>query len=305
MARASVLIVDDEEDFARLLGDKLAECGYRTRVVTDPKLAFNVAKKERPHVVILDVMMPRLGGFEICRRIRRDPVLYLTPVIMLTAMAGEEELVHGLKQGADDYIPKPFAFAALEESIRAVLKVYSRRGSLDLLTGLLDTRTIRNEITYRLGRDERFALAGIDILHLNEFLDKYGKEKRDELICMSGRVLAETRAEYDLHESGIGHTGGGRFLCILHPEVVKRYFLRVRERFLTAAAGPYGQPLPTSMGGLPLDHGCEAPLDLTVSVLTNLHKKYLTAHEMLDRLSQLRRKGEKVAAGGIYADSRA
>ncbi len=119
---ATVLVVDDEAPLLALVRYNLEKAGYRVLEAVDGREALTVAREERPDIVILDWMLPSLGGIEICRQLRRDGELANTPVIMLTARGEERDRVRGLEAGADDYIPKPFSPAELLARIRAVMR---------------------------------------------------------------------------------------------------------------------------------------------------------------------------------------
>ncbi len=117
-----VLIVEDEESLAQLLEYNLQKEGYRVAVAPDGEEAMTMVSEAPPDLMILDWMLPRLSGIEVCRRLRsRQPTRNL-PIIMLTARGEETERVRGLDTGADDYIIKPFAMTELFARVRAVLR---------------------------------------------------------------------------------------------------------------------------------------------------------------------------------------
>jgi DNA-binding response OmpR family regulator len=138
----TILIVDDKTSVQRLLADYLTENGFRTVVANNDREALYVARHENPDLVLLDIMMPEMDGFEFMRHFRKERN---TPVIMLTAKVEETDKVVGLELGADDYVTKPFGMAELVARVRAVLRrVYEEAPSPDVLrTGdvVLDKKT--------------------------------------------------------------------------------------------------------------------------------------------------------------------
>jgi DNA-binding response OmpR family regulator len=118
-AMKTILIVDDKISAQRLVADYLTANGFRTVVANNGREALYVARHERPDLVLLDIMMPEMDGFEFIRRFRKENN---TPVIMLTARMEETDKVVGLELGADDYVTKPFGMAELVARIRAVLR---------------------------------------------------------------------------------------------------------------------------------------------------------------------------------------
>jgi two-component system response regulator ResD len=120
-ARGSVLVVDDEPTIAEVVARYLERAGYRTRIAGDGDQALEAAAQQRPDLVVLDLMLPRIDGLEVMRRLReqdRDRIA----VILLTAKGEESDRVIGLRLGADDYVVKPFSPAELVARVDAVLR---------------------------------------------------------------------------------------------------------------------------------------------------------------------------------------
>jgi two-component system alkaline phosphatase synthesis response regulator PhoP len=115
-----ILVVDDEPEIVRGLEDNLRFEGYQTFAATDAETALALAAREAPDLVILDLMMPRMSGWDVCRALRARGID--VPIIMLTARGEEADRVRGLEQGADDYITKPFSLRELLARVRAVLR---------------------------------------------------------------------------------------------------------------------------------------------------------------------------------------
>ena len=120
--KSKILIVDDEEDIVDLLEYNLAREGYENIIARDGVEAMQKAASDQPDLIILDIMMPRMDGIEVCRRIREDAVLRNTPILMLTAKTSEEDHVKGLDVGADIYLSKPISVPVLLSQTRALLR---------------------------------------------------------------------------------------------------------------------------------------------------------------------------------------
>ena len=114
-----ILVVDDEPKIVRLARDYLEKNGFRVITAADGQSALTTARRERPDLVILDLMLPQIDGREVCRILRRESDV---PIIMLTALSEEIDQVTGLEIGADDYITKPFSVRALVARVRALLR---------------------------------------------------------------------------------------------------------------------------------------------------------------------------------------
>jgi len=114
-----ILVVDDEPKVARLARDYLEKNGFRVLTAADGQSALTTARRDKPDLVILDLMLPHIDGREVCRRLRRESDV---PIIMLTALSEEIDQVTGLEIGADDYITKPFSVRTLVARVRALLR---------------------------------------------------------------------------------------------------------------------------------------------------------------------------------------
>lgn len=127
--KKKITVIDDDQKLNRLLTDYLAKFGFTVTAYTHPRQGLTALNQELPDLVILDIMLPEMDGFEVCKRIRRD---YSVPIIMLTARGEVTDRVVGLELGADDYLPKPFEPRELVARIQSIL----RRSRGDVKTGV-------------------------------------------------------------------------------------------------------------------------------------------------------------------------
>jgi two-component system alkaline phosphatase synthesis response regulator PhoP len=119
---AKILVVDDEATIRDMLAFKLRNAGHEVSLAIDGGEAMQHAGRDRPDLIVLDVMMPVLGGFEVLHRLKADPELKATPVVMLTAKGQERDILTGLNGGASDYLVKPFSLRELIARIEAALR---------------------------------------------------------------------------------------------------------------------------------------------------------------------------------------
>lgn len=117
-----ILVVEDESDIRTLLLHHLRKDGYSAAGAPDGESGLKQAEERSPHLVVLDLMLPGMDGMAVCRRIRRNPNLRNTPILMLTARGEEEDMVSGLEAGADDYMAKPFSNRVLLARVRSLLR---------------------------------------------------------------------------------------------------------------------------------------------------------------------------------------
>lgn len=123
MARRKILVVDDERYILHILDFSLGSEGYEVITAGDGEQAVERTKSEKPDLIVMDIMMPKMDGFEACKLIKSDPDTREIPVIMLTAKGREVDKNRGMEAGADEYLTKPFSPAKLIERVHSVLGV--------------------------------------------------------------------------------------------------------------------------------------------------------------------------------------
>jgi DNA-binding response OmpR family regulator len=153
-----VLVIEDEPDVAELIRYNLSKEGFEVRVATNGIVGLKHARESRPDMILLDIMVPQMNGWEVCRRLKQDPDTRAIPVIMVTGRAEEGDKVLGFEMGADDYVTKPFSPRELLARIRAVLRRGKSTGtkgkSVHLKAGALEIDRHRFEVTMKGQRVE-------------------------------------------------------------------------------------------------------------------------------------------------------
>ena len=122
MNKQSILLVEDDEDILQLLAFNFESAGFDAHTAEDGAVGLAKARRHKPDLVVLDLMLPGMNGFDVCKELKRDPETMDIPVIMLTARSEEVDRIVGLELGADDYVVKPFSFRELLLRVRAVLR---------------------------------------------------------------------------------------------------------------------------------------------------------------------------------------
>jgi len=148
MGKEKILAVDDEEDILELIQYNLTKEGYQVIPVTSGEEALKKARHQVPDLILLDLMLPGLDGFEVCKAIKNNPLTQHIPIVMVTAKGEESDIITGLELGADDYITKPFSPKVLIARVRAVLR---RKGRQTVDT---ETPLAIHELVIHPGRHE-------------------------------------------------------------------------------------------------------------------------------------------------------
>lgn len=238
--KANILIVDDNPDKLSLLEAALCLAGYRVTTATDGDEALSSIESYQPDLVITDVMMPRMNGYELAQRIRANPITRFIPVIMQTAASRRaEDLRRASEVGALGYITDPTDLDLLLARTRTLLEfkayldVCEEAAFTDHMTGLANRRRFERQLEREVGRTMRyghpFSLLMIDIDNFKNLNDSFGHDVGDDAIRRIGKVLREGTRGIDL----AARIGGEEFAVLL-VETSQEGAIEVAERLRLA-----------------------------------------------------------------------
>ena len=213
-----ILIAEDEPHLREVLRFQLENAGYDVIEAPDGEEAIATAEREMPDLILLDVMMPRMDGYETCKRLRGQFSTRSIPIILLTAKTADSDKVLGLENGANDYVTKPWQARELMLRVRNVLEWSRQQRSASPLTGLPGNVSIGEEIARRLSSSETFALLQLDIDHFKAFNDLYGYSRGDQAIRTLADVLVQAGQRHGGAVSFVGHIGGDDFVVVTGPD---------------------------------------------------------------------------------------
>lgn len=261
-----ILIVDDDEDRRRMLTRLLEREGYEIECLPDGADVFDRVHDSPPDLVLLDVMLPGLSGFEICADLKMAEAMKLTPIILMTSHAVDEEsVVRGLMCGADDYVVTPSRLAELRARIRVQLRnrrtrellewARAQRASLksaafaDALTGVANRRQVDLVVDETLDNGTAVILIMADIDHFKSINDTYGHAVGDKVLQQVAKAMAAHARGSDL----VGRYGGEEFVVIVRgakPVVAEAIAERYRNVVgtLTFAEGQGPKGVSISLG---------------------------------------------------------
>jgi diguanylate cyclase (GGDEF)-like protein len=209
-----VLIADDDPEILELLRFALESETYQVIAAANGEEAFELVKSEHPDIVVLDVNMPKMTGYETLDSIRNNPATCLVPVIMLTSLSKTKDKLTGIKLGADEYLSKPFEVMELVGRIEGLLRRTRESFAANPLTGLPGNVSIEKEIRKRLETKRDFAVVYCDVDNFKSFNDKYGFERGDGAIRLTATVLNEAVSVEGNENDFLGHIGGDDFVVI-------------------------------------------------------------------------------------------
>jgi diguanylate cyclase (GGDEF)-like protein len=248
-----ILVVDDHEDNIELLRARLEARGYEVEGASDGQAALDAVNRTCPDLILLDVMMPKMDGMEVVKRLKSNKALPFIPVIMQTALDSTENKVEGLDAGADDYITKPINFAELEARVNSLLRIKTLQSDLaarekelselndklrlisltDGLTEIENRRSLEMHLhemwQHSMRLHEPIALIICDIDKFKSVNDNYGHQAGDSVLKEFAKLLKSEAREIDR----VGRYGGEEFLLILSGTVLDAavtFAERLREK---------------------------------------------------------------------------
>jgi two-component system, cell cycle response regulator len=247
-----ILVVDDHPDNVEIINVRLSSRGFQIDTATNGEEALQKVHENPPHLILLDVMMPLMDGYEVSRRIKNDDSLPFIPIILVTARDSTQDKVDGLDAGADDYLTKPVNFPELEARVRSMLRIKRLQDELDQknrelelankrlrklsvtdgLTELFNHRHIHELLHEEFERTKRsgepMAVAMMDLDRFKQVNDTYGHPTGDVILYETAQILRDTVREIDM----VGRYGGEEFIAILpgaDEDDAARFAERVRQ----------------------------------------------------------------------------
>ncbi|HEX7241576.1 MAG TPA: diguanylate cyclase [Longimicrobiaceae bacterium] len=251
-----ILVVDDHPDNVEIIDARLSSRGYLIETASNGQEALDKVRVNPPHLILCDVMMPLVDGYEVSRRIKTDESLPFIPIILVTARDSTADKVEGLEAGADDYLTKPINFPELEARVRSMLRIKRLQDELDQknreleeankklrklsitdgLTELFNHRHVHqllhDEFERSLRTGEAMAVAMLDLDRFKQVNDTYGHPTGDVILYETARIIRDTAREIDM----VGRYGGEEFIAIL-PDTGEEEAGQFAERVRRAVEG--------------------------------------------------------------------
>ncbi|MCJ7434277.1 MAG: response regulator [Anaerolineales bacterium] len=230
MAKARLLVVEDDIDIANMLKIYFSGMEFDVDVANRGRDALEKTKHVIPHLIVLDIMLPDIDGYEVCRNLRTSTRTSHIPVIFLTQKDERSDKLQGLELGADDYITKPFDIEELKLRVQGAIRRSERESLTDPHSGLPAGRLIEEQLR-RIIREQGWALLDVRVNNFESFKDVYGFVASDDVLRFAAMLITEVVDETGTTSDFIGHAGGDNFIIISTNDAAPRIRQRLKERF--------------------------------------------------------------------------
>jgi len=231
MSEGRLMIVEDDVDISNMLRIYFQSQGYDVIVAPRGEDALEMCRQQLPHIIVLDIMLPDMDGYDVCRNLRGNLRTSHIPIIFLTQKDERSDKIKGLELGADDYITKPFDLEELKLRVKNSMSRAQYESLTNATTGLPSGRLIEDQLR-KLMRRDGWGIIYVGILGFNEFKDEYGFVAGEEVLRFVAMVMGRAVDSVGTPNDFIGHIGGDDFLIIAaNKEVLPAIAKDLQERF--------------------------------------------------------------------------
>ena len=230
MGKSRLLVVEDDIDIGNMLKIYFSGMDFDVDVAVRGSDALDKTKQALPHLIVLDIMLPDIDGYEVCRNLRTNMRTSHIPVIFLTQKDERSDKLQGLELGADDYITKPFDIEELKLRVQGAIKRAERESLTDPRSGLPAGRLIEEQLR-RIIREKGWALIDARVNNFEPFKDVYGFVAGDDVLRFTAMMVGEVVDDLGTTSDFIGHAGGDNFIIITTSENAAAMKDRIKERF--------------------------------------------------------------------------
>jgi PleD family two-component response regulator len=287
-----ILIVEDDADLAEMLDTLFQDLGYKVSTSPYGEEALVLCERVMPELVILDIYLPDMDGYEVCRRLRNNPLTKHIAVIFLTVRTLKDDKLMGLELGAFDYITKPFDTEELTLRVQNIMRGIQHKRLMDGITGLPKGRLIEDQFRSLLRR-EKWALMYMGISGFGAFKETYGLESAKRVLRITASTLLNAVEELGTVDDFVGHVGEDDFVVITIPTRAQALMDRIKGDFKSALKDLSTVIEQERARAIEKGKRDAIPLlDLFIGLLTSKERAFTDIRELAEAAAQVRRRAE-------------
>lgn len=232
MLLKKIVVAEDDDAIAHMVSMVLGDAGFLCLRASDGEEALNLVRLHTPDLLVLDVMMPRLEGTEVARRIKGDVVLSKTPILMLTALAAVDNKLEGYAAGADAYMTKPFDLREFSAQAKALIRASARERGRNPTTNLPGSGAIDDQIEAALTEKRDASVVCFEVREFGAYTDEVGFPRAENMVASLGALMLEqVRSLPQEQQAFLGHLGGTDFIAVVPRGLAERLVDDVLARF--------------------------------------------------------------------------
>jgi len=297
MVQGRILVIEDDFDVSNMLRIYFQSQGYDVAVAQRGEDALEMCRHQLPHVIVLDIMLPDMDGYDVCRELRGSLRTSHIPIIFLTQKDERSDKIHGLELGADDYITKPFDVEELKLRVRNAITRAAYESLTNPTTGLPSSRLIEEQLRQLMRRDD-WGIVYVGIRGLTVFGEVYGFVAGEDVLRFTAMVLGEVVDSTGTSDDFIGHIGADDFIVITKKDLIAPMVKGLKHRFDTRVGTHYDWQA-RQRGYLIIrdEAGNETQADLmtlSIGVVTADDGPFADIREITEAAASARREGQVV-----------
>ncbi len=298
MSEGRILVVEDDTDISNMLNIYFNSQGYDVLVAGRGGDALDMCRKKLPNLVVLDIMLPDMDGYDVCRRLRSNLRTSHIPIIFLTQRDERGDKIAGLELGADDYITKPFDIEELKLRVQNALRRASYENLTNPTTSLPSGKLIEEQLKLLMRRNN-WSILYMGINHMQAFNDVHGFVAGDDVLRFVAMVISETVDEMGTPDDFIGHAGSDDFVLITVPDKAPILKEKIASRF-NKEVGTFYDFRERERGYLLVKDASgqeqQVPLmTLAVGIISSEDGPFADIREITERAAEARRRAASVS----------
>jgi len=288
MSNGRILIVEDDFDISNMLHIFFTGHGYEVQVAARGNDALEMCRKQLPDLVVLDIMLPDMDGYAVCKEMRTTTRTSHIPIIFLTQKDERSDRIAGLELGADDYITKPFDIEELKLRVGTAIRTHQRLNMTNPTTGLPSARLIEDQLR-SLMRTNNWTLLLIGIDNLAAFNDVYGFVAGDEVMRFAAMLLNDVINQHGTLEDFVGHASSDTFILTTMAEDPEKLRDQLRKRFDEEILAHYNF-MDREQGHITMPDGSAAPvMRLSIGMVSPRNQTFSDIREITETAAEFRR----------------
>jgi PleD family two-component response regulator len=238
MGKSRILIVEDDPDIGNMLRVYFENLGFEISLATRGQDALALTRHSLPQLIVLDIMLPDMDGYEVCRSLRASSRTGHIPILFLTQRDERRDRITGLELGADDYITKPFDIEELRLRVQNAMARSERDSMTDPCTGLPASRQIETRLQSSLDR-QGWAMLSCRLVNFDAYRSVYGEPAGDEVLRFAAELILGVVDELGAPDDFLGYSGGDSFVILTEDSRAAAIEAQLKARFQEAIPGKY------------------------------------------------------------------
>jgi len=290
MAKGRILVVEDDFDISNMLRIYFSGQGYDVQVAPRGGDALALTRKQLPQLIVLDIMLPDIDGYSVCRELRQTTRTSHIPIIFLTQKDERSDKIAGLELGADDYITKPFDIEELKLRVKNAIDRVDREKSMDPRSNLPSSKLIEEQLRDLMKRKETWTYIDLKINHFEPFQELYGFVASTEVLRFTALLIGEVVDEFGTPDDFVGHAGNDNFVVITYSAKAQTLHDRIVARFNDEVKQHYSF-IDRERAHIVLENGETRPLmTFSVGAISNATQHFADIREITELAAEMRRR---------------